>query len=146
MKRYRTAGMVLVWLAAAGRLHAQVGAPRTAGAQAAGVQAPLPQTPAPQAPVPGGVPQAASSPAAAPAAVTGADVAPLFRVFLKDHTSLVSYGEMARVDNRVVFSMPTSSSDAAPQLQLINIPSDTVDWERTLNYAESVRAIRYLVT
>ena len=88
------------------------------------------------------VPQAAPSPANAAAV----ESAPLFRVFLKDRTSLVSYGEMARVDNRVVFSMPTSSSDAAPQLQLINIPSDTVDWERTLNYAESVRAMRYLAT
>ena len=56
---------------------------------------------------------------AAPQAADGrprprdADVAPLFRVFLKDGTSLVSYGEMARVDDRVVFSMPTSASDAS---------------------------------
>src|SRR3954453_4322612 len=90
----------------------------------------------------GAGPQAADP----PAAVANADVSPLFRVFLKDGTSLVSFGEMARLEDHVVFSMPTSSSDAAPQLQLINIPSDTVDWERTLNYAESVRAIRYLVT
>src|SRR5689334_18453644 len=68
----------------------------------------------------------------------------LYRVFLKDGTTLVSYGEMARLDDRVVFSMPTSASTAAPQLQLITIPSDRVDWERTLNYAESVRAKRYL--
>jgi hypothetical protein len=92
-------------------------------------------------------PLAAQSPAGgAPAAAPGIDTAPLFRVFLKDGTSLVSYGEMARVDDRVVFSMPTSASDAAPQLQLINIPSERVDWERTLNYAESVRATRYLAT
>jgi hypothetical protein len=90
----------------------------------------------------GAQPQAGSAPAAAP----GADIAPLFRVFLKDGTTLVSYGEMARVDDRVVFSMPTSASDAAPQLQLINIPSERVDWERTLNYAESIRAMRYLAT
>jgi len=95
----------------------------------------------------GSGPQAAGPRAAsAPAAVPGADIAPLFRVFLKDGTSLVSYGEMARVEDRVVFSMPTSPSDAAPQLQLINIPSDTVDWPSTLNYAESVRAMRYLAT
>ena len=74
------------------------------------------------------------------------DSAPLFRVFLTDGTSLVSYGELARLDDQVVFSMPTSASAAAPQLQLINIPSDRVDWPRTVSYAESVRATRYLAT
>lgn len=83
---------------------------------------------------------------ATPASANAADTAPLFRVFLKDGTTLVSYGEIVRLDDRVVFSMPTSASAAAPQLQLITIPSDRVDWERTLNYAESVRAKRYLDT
>ncbi len=77
---------------------------------------------------------------------TVVDAAPLFRVFLNDGTSLVSYGELARLDDQVVFSMPTSSSVAAPQLQLINIPSERVDWPRTVSYAESVRATRYLST
>ena len=72
--------------------------------------------------------------------------APLFRVFLNDGSSLVSYGEFARLDDSVVFSMPTSTSADVPQLQLINIPSERVDWERTLNYAETVRASRYLAT
>jgi hypothetical protein len=80
------------------------------------------------------------------AAASADDSAPLFRVFLKDGTSLVSFGEMARLDDRVVFSMPTSASTSAPQLQLINIPSDQVDWPRTTSYAESVRAKRYLAT
>ena len=84
--------------------------------------------------------------AVAPDETVAADAAPLFRVFLKDGTTLVSYGELARVDDRVVFSMPTSASTAAPQLQLINISSDRVDWERTLNYAESARASRYIAT
>jgi len=132
MKRSRTAGVFLVCLVTAGRVNAQAAGPQAVAPQAAGPQV--------------AVPRAAPSQAAVPASVAAADLAPLFRVFLKDHTSLVSYGEMARVDDRVVFSMPTSSSDAAPQLQLINIPSDTVDWERTLNYAESVRALRYLAT
>ena len=78
--------------------------------------------------------------------VATADSAPLFRVFLTDGTSLISYGELARLDDQVVFSMPTSPSAAAPQLQLINIPSDRVDWPRTVSYAESVRATRYLST
>ncbi|MEQ1908382.1 MAG: hypothetical protein ABMA15_06140 [Vicinamibacterales bacterium] len=75
-----------------------------------------------------------------------ADAASLFRVFLKDGQSLVSYGEFARLDDRVVFSMPTSSSVVVPQLQLISIPSERVDWSRTLSYAETVRATAYLRT
>jgi hypothetical protein len=74
------------------------------------------------------------------------DEAPLFRVFLSDGQSLVSFGEFARLEDQVVFSMPTSASAVAPQLQLITIPSERVDWERTLNYAEQVRAKRYLAT
>jgi hypothetical protein len=72
--------------------------------------------------------------------------APLFRVFLKDGTTLVSYGELARVGDRVVFSMPTSASVDNPQLHLVDISSDRVNWERTTNYAESARATRYLET
>src|SRR5580765_7101085 len=72
--------------------------------------------------------------------------APLFRVFLKDGTTLVSYGELARVGDRVVFSMPTSVETDPPQLHLVDISSDRVDWVRTTNYAESARATRYLQT
>lgn len=75
-----------------------------------------------------------------------ADAAPLFRVFLTDGRVLVSYGEFARVDDRVVFSTPTSTSAVNPRLQLINVPSERVDWTRTLNYAESLRATRYRAT
>ena len=80
----------------------------------------------------------------------------LFRVFLKDGSSLVSFGEVARVGDRVVFTMPTSpisstvstsstSSPAAdPALHLVNLPADRVDWDHTTRYAESVRATQYL--
>ena len=74
------------------------------------------------------------------------DGATMFRVFLTDGTSLLSYGELARVDNRVIFSMPTSASAANPSLHLVNITADHVDWERTTRYAESVRATHYLAT
>src|SRR5579872_5165335 len=74
------------------------------------------------------------------------DGAPFFRIFLKDGTSLVSYGELARLDNRVVFSMPTTASADNPELQLVTIPSERVDWGRTMNYAESARAERYVAT
>src|SRR5437762_2895240 len=69
--------------------------------------------------------------------------APFFRVFLKDGTSLVSYGEVAQVGERVVFSMPTAASLVSPDLKLINIPAGAVDWDRTSLYAESARAARY---
>src|SRR5204862_34340 len=59
-----------------------------------------------------------------------ADDATLVRVFLKDGTSLVSYGEPARVEGRVVFSMPTASTPNPP-LHLVDIALDRVDWEGT---------------
>jgi hypothetical protein len=74
-----------------------------------------------------------------------ADAAPLFRVFLTDGTTLVSFGEFARVGDRVVFSMPLNA-DAEPALHLVNIAADRVDWPRTTRYAESARATRYLAT
>ena len=89
---------------------------------------------------------AAAAQVPVPAPTAAADEAPLFRVFLKDGSSLVSFGELARVDDRVVFSMPTTASASAPQLQLINIAADSVDWERTGEYAETIRAQRYLAT
>ncbi len=80
------------------------------------------------------------------AAEVSADVAPLFRVFLNDGRVLVSFGEFARLDDRLVFSMPTSPSPVNPQLQLVNIPSNRVDWARTNAYAETLRATRYRAT
>ena len=88
-----------------------------------------------------------------------ADDATLLRVFLTDGTSLVSYGEFARVADRVVFSMPTASlgvapgvalgsalgsAAATPPLQLVNLPADRVDWSRTNRYTDSARAARYV--
>ena len=79
-----------------------------------------------------------------------ADDAALFRVFLKDGSSLVSYGEFARVGDRVVFSMPiapTSRADgSSPSLHLVNISADRVDWERTDRYAASARFGHYVET
>src|SRR5262245_15877448 len=75
-----------------------------------------------------------------------ADEAPLLRIFLKDGRALVSYGEFARLADRVVFSMPVSLADANPQLHLVDISSDRVDWARTIDYAESARSKRYLAT
>ncbi len=74
------------------------------------------------------------------------DDATVFRVVLKGGTSLVSYGGLARVNDRVVSSMPTSASFNDPRLQLVNLSADHVDWDRTTRYAEAARSGRYRVT
>lgn len=69
----------------------------------------------------------------------------LLRLFLTNGTAVVSYGEYARVGDRVVFSMPMGSGDA-PVLHLVNMPSRVVDWSKTTRYADSARADRYAAT
>src|SRR5256885_6024918 len=78
------------------------------------------------------------------AAPSGND-ATLFRVFLKDGASLVSYGEIARVGDRVIFSMPTGAG-SPPPLHLTNVAADRIDWPRTDRYALSARSGRYIET
>jgi hypothetical protein len=79
----------------------------------------------------------------------------LYRIFLNDGTTLLSYGEFARVADRVVVSLPLGAAPppsepaslvATPPLHVLSIPADTVDWEKTDAYAESVRATRYAAT
>ncbi len=67
----------------------------------------------------------------------------LFRVFLSDGRVLSSYGEWARLDDRVIFSMPTQLTRDPIELHLVSIPAQRVDWARTELYAESVRAAAY---
>jgi len=71
--------------------------------------------------------------------------ATLFRVFLKDGGTLVSYGEVARVGDRVVFSMPVGVGNP-PTLHLTTLAATRVDWDRTERYAMSARAGRYIET
>jgi len=71
--------------------------------------------------------------------------ATLFRVFLKDGGTLVSYGEIARVGDRVVFSMPVGVGNP-PTLHLTTLAESRVDWNRTERYAASARSGRYLET
>ena len=78
------------------------------------------------------------------AAQTHAQTAPdttLYRVFLRDGSTILSYGEYARVADRVVMSLAVGTAQ-----HMLSIPSDTVDWERTDAYADSVRATRYANT
>src|SRR3954465_4716544 len=71
--------------------------------------------------------------------------ATLLRVFLTDGTSLVSYGEPARVGDRIIFSMPTATTPDPP-LHLVNLPAERVDWDRTSRYAATARASHYVKT
>jgi hypothetical protein len=67
----------------------------------------------------------------------------LYRVFLFDGTTLVSYGEFARVADRVVLSIPLGETTESPDLHLVSVPEASVDWERTDQYSNAVRAQRY---
>ena len=78
-------------------------------------------------------------------ASAAADEATLLRVFLTDGTSLVSYGEPAHVNDRVIFSMPTATTPNPP-LHLVNLPASRVDWERTSRYAATARSSHYIET
>jgi hypothetical protein len=74
----------------------------------------------------------------------------LFRVFLNDGTAVVSYGEYARVGDRLVFSMPMGAVDGTnlsdPELHVVNLPLSAVDWTATAKYAESARFSHYMAT
>ena len=72
--------------------------------------------------------------------------ATLFRLFLLDGSVLVSYGEFARVDDRVVFSMPVGSRSEEPRLQVASVRAALVDWPRTERYSASARYQRYAQT
>ena len=80
-----------------------------------------------------------------PVHAAAADDPVLLRVFLTDGTSLVSYGEPARVGDRVVFSMPTATG-ANPPLHLVNLPVARVDWDRTSRYTTTAQATHYIAT
>ena len=81
------------------------------------------------------------------AATADAADALLFRIFLRDGSSLVSYGDFARVADRVVFSVPIAGLDGpTPVLHLVNIAESAVDWDRTDQYAASLRARHYAET
>jgi hypothetical protein len=70
----------------------------------------------------------------------------LFRIVLRDGTAVASYGEYARVGDRVVFSMPIGEVGDNPKLLLVDLPASAVDWESTERYAESARFAHYVAT
>jgi hypothetical protein len=78
----------------------------------------------------------------ATAARATADTPPpaaLFRIFFVDGTSVVSYGELARVEDRVIFAMPVGGSADEPRLHPVVMAAAQVDWERTSRHAASAR-------
>ena len=76
----------------------------------------------------------------------GNGAAVLYRVFLKDGGVLVSYGEFARVADRVVLSIPIGGTEASPVLHVISIAENVVEWQRTNAYAQAARARHYAET
>jgi hypothetical protein len=70
----------------------------------------------------------------------------LFRIFLRDGRTMTSYGEYARLGDRVVFSMPLGGSVDNPRLHLTTIPADQVDWAATDRYGDALRATHYATT
>ncbi|MBI2832949.1 MAG: hypothetical protein HYX76_00810 [Acidobacteria bacterium] len=79
-------------------------------------------------------------------AAAGPTDAILYRIFLNDGATLVSYGEYVRLDDRVIFSTPLGPLSPNPQLQLVTIPASAVDWHSTEQYAESARYGHYVAT
>ena len=72
----------------------------------------------------------------------GADVT-LFRLYLLDGSVLTSYGEFARVNDSVVFSMPVGGRAEEPRIQITSVKAALVDWPRTDKYSASARFQRY---
>jgi hypothetical protein len=72
--------------------------------------------------------------------------AALYRVFLRDGGTLVSFGEFAHVADGVVLSIPIGGTESSPVLHLVTIAAADIDWERTNAYVEAARARRYADT
>jgi len=69
----------------------------------------------------------------------------LYRIFLRDGSTLLSYGDFARVGDRVVLSVPIGTGEQ-PALQLMSIAESSVDWQLTDRYSDAARAKHYAST
>jgi hypothetical protein len=85
-------------------------------------------------------------PASVSQSVAAQTDAALYRVFLRDGGTLVSYGEFAHVGDRVVLSIPIGGTATSPVLHLVTLEAAKIDWERTNAYAHAARARRYADT
>jgi hypothetical protein len=84
--------------------------------------------------------------ALAPVPAQAASDATLFRLFLHDGSTVVSFGEYARVADRVIFSMPIGGPVDEPRLHVVSLPEHVIDWNRTDRYAASARSQHYAET
>jgi len=75
-----------------------------------------------------------------------ADEAMLFRIFMTDGSTLVTYGEFARTGDQVVLSLPVGGTPQAPRLHAVTVDASKVDWLKTERYAASARYQRYVAT
>jgi hypothetical protein len=82
---------------------------------------------------------------ACPTLARAADPA-LFYLYLLNGDTLTSYGEFARIDDRVIFSMPVGGPADDPRLHVVTLPAGMIDWERTERHARSARYQRYVAT
>jgi hypothetical protein len=69
--------------------------------------------------------------------------APSFRIFLTDGTPLISVGEFARANGRVVFTIPLGWPSNPDAIQTVSLPESAIDWERTERYTDTVRHQSY---
>ena len=81
----------------------------------------------------------------AASAAESADL-PSYRIFLTDGTPLVSFGEFARANGRVVFTIPIGSPSSPDALHIVTLPDNVIDWERTNRYTDAVRHQWYALT
>ena len=70
----------------------------------------------------------------------------IFRVFLKSGEALPSFGEAALTGERVVFTLMIGAEEPTRVLQLISLPSDRIDIDRTIAYSNSLRSMHYAAT
>ena len=70
----------------------------------------------------------------------------LYRLFLRTGGTLISYGEFARVGDRVIVSMPVTAAIESPQLQLVTLPESAIDWTQTDRYSAAARHAHYVRT
>ena len=84
----------------------------------------------------GGAPQLVCADGPAPAAQSA-----IYRLFLRDGSSIATVGEFARTGDRVVVTI-----GIADRLRMTTLAAADVDWERTNRYTESMRAAHYAST
>lgn len=70
----------------------------------------------------------------------------LYRLFLRSGGTVVSYGEFARVGDRVVVSMPLAPTTDSPRLHLLTLPESAIDWIETDRYSAAARHAHYVQT